>query len=73
LDAAIRLATSTNVCILCYEKNPTECHRSIVAGEMRRLGGLEVEHLYVEGRQHGDRATDRGSAHPSESYSTAEC
>lgn len=73
LTEALALATKTNVCILCYEKNPTECHRSIVAGEMRRLGGLEVEHLYVEGSRHCDRATNRGNAHPRESYPATEC
>lgn len=73
LNEAITLATKTNVCILCYEKNPTECHRSIVAGEMRRLGGLEVQHLYVGGLKDGERPTGRGHAYPSESHPTTEC
>lgn len=73
LRTAIDLAATTKVCILCYEKNPTECHRSIVAGEMRRLGGVEVEHLYVEGSHDGERPTYRGSAYPREGYSATEC
>jgi uncharacterized protein (DUF488 family) len=34
-------------CLLCYEKNASECHRSIVADEIQgRLGGqIEVVHL----------------------------
>lgn len=73
LAEAITLAAQTNVCILCYERNPTECHRSIVAGEMKRIGGLEITHLFVEGTMPRERTADRGCAYPREGYSAPEC
>jgi uncharacterized protein (DUF488 family) len=46
LDRVIGLL-ERRCCLLCYEKNASECHRSIVADEIqRRLGGqIEVVHL----------------------------
>jgi uncharacterized protein (DUF488 family) len=73
LKAVLELAYADNICMLCYEKNPTECHRSLVAGEMRRLGGLEIDHLYVEGVGKSDRTVDRRSSDSREGRAAAEC
>jgi hypothetical protein len=32
-------------CLLCAEKSPTECHRSIIAAHLARVTGAEVVHL----------------------------
>lgn len=34
-------------CLLCFEKNPSECHRSLVADKVSKLNGtpLEVKHI----------------------------
>jgi len=36
-----------NVTLLCFERNPQECHRKVVAEEIRKLdgNGLKVEHI----------------------------
>jgi uncharacterized protein (DUF488 family) len=35
------------VCLLCLERDPLHCHRSIVADELRRQLDVEVQHLTV--------------------------
>jgi uncharacterized protein (DUF488 family) len=36
-----------NVALLCFERNPQECHRKVVAEQIRKLdgNGLKVEHI----------------------------
>ena len=36
-----------NVALLCFERNPQECHRKVVAEQIRKLdgNGLIVEHI----------------------------
>ncbi len=36
-----------NVALLCYEKDPSTCHRSVVADEVKKRdgNGLEIKHL----------------------------
>ena len=36
-----------NVALLCFERNPQQCHRKVVAEEIRKLdgNGLKVEHI----------------------------
>jgi uncharacterized protein (DUF488 family) len=38
---------SGHVALLCYERNPSECHRSLVAAALARSTGAAVEHLMV--------------------------
>lgn len=38
---------SGRVALLCYERNPLECHRSLVAAALARRAGAAVEHLEV--------------------------
>jgi uncharacterized protein (DUF488 family) len=45
LEKAIQLATATTTCLLCYERDPTNCHRKVVAEEIAKRTGLEVSHL----------------------------
>jgi uncharacterized protein (DUF488 family) len=35
------------VALLCYEKNPEKCHRSVVANEIKKRdgNGLKIKHL----------------------------
>ena len=42
-------------CLLCFERDPTTCHRSLVAGELVRSEGFEVEDLYAEAAAPGQR------------------
>jgi len=47
LDEAVRIARRSRACLLCYERDHSQCHRDIVAAEMVRRGGkaLAPEHL----------------------------
>lgn len=38
-----------NVALLCYEKNPAACHRSVVADEVKKRdgNGLKIKHLGI--------------------------
>jgi uncharacterized protein (DUF488 family) len=43
----IRIAEVEAACLLCFEANPLECHRSLVARRMQELNLIsEVQHLY---------------------------
>ena len=33
------------ICLLCYEHDPAECHRTIIAERVQEELGLRVEHL----------------------------
>jgi uncharacterized protein YeaO (DUF488 family) len=39
------LSAQQNVCLLCLEAEPGECHRSILAEELGRRLGVEARHL----------------------------
>ena len=45
LKSAAGLALSSSICLLCYEADAGDCHRSIVAEELARQTGLTVHHL----------------------------
>ncbi len=46
LEALIRLGRPT--CIMCFEDDPTHCHRSIVAATLQERMPLRVQHLRPE-------------------------
>lgn len=44
----IDFAEDRRICLLCFERKPEECHRSLVAKEMEKQGNranLEVQHI----------------------------
>ncbi len=45
LADATALAETHRVCLLCFEKAPHDCHRSIVAGLIRNRTGQAIRHL----------------------------
>lgn len=45
LAAAANLATTNRIALLCYESDPTECHRIAVATELHGITGFGVKHL----------------------------
>jgi hypothetical protein len=51
---------SGRVALLCYERNPAECHRSLVAVALARKTRANVEHLEVPAIQ------QEGGAQPAE-------
>jgi uncharacterized protein (DUF488 family) len=47
LDRAAELVSSGLACLMCYEREANECHRSIVAEALSQRLPLSVEHLAV--------------------------
>ncbi len=47
LAEARALAAETRACLLCFERDPTHCHRSLVAGMIADATGLAVHHLHA--------------------------
>jgi uncharacterized protein (DUF488 family) len=56
LELALDLAARETVCLLCLEKSPVHCHRSMVAARLNALSGQAIVNLRV----------DRRMAHPSQ-------
>lgn len=45
LAHAVEIAREGGVCLLCFERDHTHCHRDIVAGLIRARTGQKVTHL----------------------------
>jgi uncharacterized protein (DUF488 family) len=45
LSDAIKLSQTTSMCLLCFEREPHDCHRSIVASMIREETGQPIRHL----------------------------
>jgi len=45
LDPIVRWIGSSSAALLCVERDPEACHRSLVAERLQRDHGFEVEHL----------------------------
>lgn len=47
LDELAQLAAGDRLALLCYEADPSECHRSLIAGRLKELGLIgEVHDLH---------------------------
>lgn len=47
LDQLTALARAgKRLCLLCYERDPAQCHRSFIADRLARRLGVTVEHLF---------------------------
>jgi uncharacterized protein (DUF488 family) len=47
LAAVARIAASSHVCLLCFERDHACCHRSIVADAVKDLGPFQLRHIGV--------------------------
>lgn len=47
LERLCALSRRERVCLMCYERDPRRCHRSIVAERVTAMSGDDVQHLYV--------------------------
>lgn len=45
LDPVVKWIGSSAAALLCVERDPEACHRSLIAERLRREHGFEVEHL----------------------------
>jgi uncharacterized protein (DUF488 family) len=48
LAEAAALASRGGLCLLCYEHDPSQCHRSEVAARLAAMTSLEIRHLDPE-------------------------
>ena len=48
LAQAVICASSRVACLLCFEEDHTNCHRCIVADDMRRAGRFAIVHLKID-------------------------
>jgi uncharacterized protein (DUF488 family) len=42
-------------CLMCYEREPENCHRSIVASILKKRSKIDIVNLYVEGHSVDER------------------
>ena len=47
LDEADCIATAGPACLLCFERDPARCHRTILAARLRERNGYAVEDLFA--------------------------
>ncbi len=45
LSDAVKLAGAASMCLLCFEREPHDCHRSIVASMIHARTGQAIRHL----------------------------
>jgi uncharacterized protein (DUF488 family) len=48
LKEVAQLAESKQICLLCYERDHSQCHRKIVADELETIIGVRTRHLGVQ-------------------------
>ncbi|WP_375381968.1 DUF488 family protein [uncultured Sphingomonas sp.] len=49
------LVETKSAVLLCYERNPCDCHRKLLCDGLHKLGSFQVEHLGVRPRARGER------------------
>ncbi len=65
LNLAAHVASEVSTCLLCFERDPVVCHRTLVAERVSFLTGFEVKHLTVtEGAGAKKRRAVRRSPYP---------
>ncbi len=73
LQTAADLAHGGGVCLLCYERQPDFCHRSIVADALAQRIGVEVRHLGVRGGLAKDEGNERSRVRVGSDQGVAAC
>lgn len=48
VDDLTALARSERVCLLCFEADPAQCHRSVLANYIHARSGIAVRHLWAK-------------------------
>ncbi|MBF0347438.1 MAG: DUF488 domain-containing protein [Magnetococcales bacterium] len=73
LNQAAALASDATSCLLCYERDPRSCHRSVVAAKLMEGWNLVVKNIGVENRNAGGKHSeirDRTGINPCQSTAT---
>lgn len=61
LRTAVDLANEESVVLLCFERDPKYCHRTVVAAHMSELALLEINHIGVQKRRGSSVGHERDS------------
>jgi uncharacterized protein (DUF488 family) len=51
LDRLITGSADTTLCLMCAEKEPLDCHRTVLVSRRLAERGAEIEHLLADGRR----------------------
>lgn len=51
LSRLIAGAANTTLCLMCAEKNPLDCHRTVLVSRRLAERGVAIDHLLADGRQ----------------------
>jgi len=51
LSRMIAKAAETTLCLMCAEKDPLDCHRTVLVSRRLAERGLAIDHLLADGRQ----------------------
>jgi len=71
LEKAVGLCRKGGVCLMCYERDPNECHRRLVADKVSAIIDSPIKHLGVkDGFAHADRQA-HGTGHRTRQGSAA--
>ena len=57
VEHLIDIAGTQRVAIMCAEKEPTDCHRTILVGRALERAGFEVRHILADGSVEENRQT----------------
>lgn len=58
LDRLAASAADTTLCLMCAEKEPLDCHRTVLVSRRLAERGLPVEHLLADGRSETHAAVE---------------
>lgn len=53
------LAAGNNISLMCTEKDPFDCHRTIMVSRGFELEGIEVNHIHADGHLESQKEIDR--------------
>jgi uncharacterized protein (DUF488 family) len=62
LQTAVTIATEEPSVLLCYERDPKHCHRTLVADMMKDLASLSVRHLGVSDKRQSEPGRVHGAS-----------
>ncbi len=51
IDAVIEKSASTRIALMCAEKEPLDCHRTILVSRALALRGCDIAHILADGTQ----------------------
>ncbi len=58
LDRLVQGAADATLCLMCAEKNPLDCHRTVLVSRRLAERGVVIEHLLADGRSEPHRAIE---------------